>query len=214
MFLVFRTLQKPKLMLSKLKIIIYITLISGIIFSCTPKTISTKYYFQNEKILDKIEESYKAEYKQTPFTVGFTDRDFKTVSLEIITDSLTYIYEFTLNEKRLTDSLLKYHLNAPQVVNIIQQMYSIRCAWINQSDYYVDEKKHSLIFMSIKPVALKRPFAYSKYYMLTYFPQPQYFDSEGRLLQKRKLNELRKINGEVFKRINNKVCYSISGRFR
>jgi hypothetical protein len=68
--------------------------------------------------------------------------------------------------------------------------------------------------MSIKPVALKRPFAYAKYYVLTYFPQPQYFDSEGRLLQKRRLKELRKINGEIFKRINSKVCYTVSGRFR
>ena len=208
------TLQKPKMMLSKLKIITHITLISGIIYSCTPKNISTKYYYQNEKILDKIEESYKAEYKQTPFTVGFTNRDFKTVSLEIITDSLTYIYEFGLNEQRLTDTLFKYNLNASRIIKIIQQMYNIRCAWINQSDYYVDEKIHSLIFMSIKPVSLKRPFTYSKYYILTYFPQPQYFDSEGRLLQKRKLKELRKINGEVFKRINSKVCYTISGRFR
>jgi hypothetical protein len=78
----------------------------------------------------------------------------------------------------------------------------------------VDEKKSSMIFMSIKPVALKAPFAYQKYYTLTYFPQPQYFDSEGHLLDKKKLKRLRKINGEIFNRINDKVCYTISGDFR
>ena len=201
-------------MLTKQTAGILFTIITGFMLSCSPKNISTKYYYQNEKALDKIEESYKSIYKQTPFNVGFTDRDFNNLTLEIITDTLSYIYEFTLNEKRLTDTLLKYNLKATPVIDIIQQMHTIRCAWINQSDYYVDEKKYSLIFMSIKPVALKRPFAYSKYYVLSYFPQPQYFDSEGRLLQKRKLKDLRKINGEIFKRINSKVCYTISGRFR
>jgi hypothetical protein len=78
----------------------------------------------------------------------------------------------------------------------------------------VDEKKNSLILMSIKPVALKAPFSYSKYYILTYFSQPQHFDKDGKLLDKRGLRRYRKINGEVFTRINDKVCYTISGKFR
>jgi hypothetical protein len=201
-------------MLNKIKAIISFIVITVLLLSCSPKNISTKYYYENEKVLDKIEESYKKNYAHSPFNVGFSDRSFNTVSLEIITDTLSYIYEFAVNEPRLTDTLKKYRMNAAEITDIIKQMQGIHCAWIDQSDYYVDEKKHSLIFMSIKPVALKRPFAYAKYYVLTYFPQPQYFDSEGRLLHKRKLKELRKINGEIFKRINNKVCYTVSGRFR
>ena len=186
----------------------------GFIFSCSPKNISTKYYYQNEKVLDRIEESYKNLSRQHMFTLGFTSRDFKTVSIEFITDTLSYVYEFEVIEPRLTDTLVKFHLDAPKVIDLILQMQSIRCTWIKHFYYYVDEKKNSMIFMSIKPVALKAPFSYSKYYVLTYFPQPQYFDSEGQLLDKRKLRTLRKINGEIFKRINNKVCYTISGNFR
>lgn len=187
---------------------------AGFIFSCSPKNISSNYYYQNEKVLDKIEESYKKLSQNQLFTIGFTSRDFKTVSVEFITDTLSYIYEFEVNEPRLKDSLVKFKLDAPKVITLIQQMQSIRCTWIKNFYYYVDEKKNSLIFMSIKPVALKAPFSYSKFYVLTYFPQPQYFDSEGQLLDKRKPRTLRKINGEVFKRINNKVCYTISGNFR
>ncbi|HQY13032.1 MAG TPA: hypothetical protein PK133_12495 [Ferruginibacter sp.] len=193
---------------------ILLTGIAGMMFSCSPKNISTKYYYQNEKVLDRIEERYKQLYRQMPFTIGFTDRWFKTVSVEIITDSLSYIYEFEANESRLADTLAKYHPSPAKVVELIGQMQSIRCTWIRNLDYYVDEKKNSLIFMSIKPVALKAPFSYNKYYVLTYFQQPQYFDSEGRLLDKRRLRRLRKINGEIFKRINDKVCYTISGNFR
>jgi hypothetical protein len=205
---------KKKLMLNKNNYILIALALTGLLFSCSPKNISTKYYYENEKVLDRIEESYKALYPMGPFNIGFTDRDFKTLSLEIITDTLSYIYEFNINEARLADTLNAYNLNAAKINTLIKQMHDIRCAWISYSDYYVDEKKETMILMSIKPVALKSLFSYSKYYVLTYFPQPQYFDSEGRLLDKRKLRRLRKINGEVFKRINNKVCYSITGHFR
>ncbi len=188
--------------------------ITLLIFSCSPKNISTKYYYQNQKVLDKIEETYKALSPLHPFTVAFTSRDFKTVSVEIITDTLSYIYEFGVDEPRLSDTLVAYHMNAPKVIRLIQQMQAIRCAWIKNYDYYVDGKKNVLVFMSIKPVALKAPFAYAKYYILTYFALPQYFDTEGRLLDKKKLHRLRKINGDVFRRINDKVCYTISGKFR
>lgn len=199
---------------NKTNTVFLFSLLIATLLSCSPRNISTRYYFQNEATLDRIEESYKRINAETPFNIGFSNRKFSTISLEIITDTLSYTYEFDMNEPRLTDTLLKYGMNAAGVTAIIRQMQSIRCAWINESDYYVDGKKHSLILMSVKPVALKRPFVYAKYYVLTYFPQPQYFDSEGRLLQKRKLNELRKINGEIFRRINSKVCYTISGRFR
>ena len=207
-------LKKKELMLTNLKTILLFSGITVLLFSCSPKNISTQYYYQNEKALDRIEESYKTLYKQRPFNLAFTDRDFKTVQLEIITDTLSYIYEFELNETRLTDTLVKYRMDAPKITALTQQMHSIKCTWINHSDYYVDGKKNSLILMSIKPIALKAPFSYSKYYVLSYFPQPQYFDSAGNLLDKRKLNRLRKINGEIFKRINSKVCYTISGNFR
>ncbi len=205
---------KKKRMQIKLVKAILLTGLAGFIFSCSPKNISTNYYYQNEKVLDSIEESYKRLSRKDPFTLGFTSRDFNTVSIEFITDTLTYIYEFEINEPRLYDTLRKFHLNAPQVVGLIMHMHAIRCTWIKTQDYYVDEKKNTLILMSIKPVALKAPFSYAKYYVLTYFNQPQHFDSEGRLLDKRRLRRLRKINGEIFKRINDKVCYTISGKFR
>lgn len=189
-------------------------LLAGVIVSCSPKNISTRYYFQNEKVLDSIEESYKRISRVNPFSLGFTSRDFETVSLTINTDTLNYIYEFTVGESRLADTLTHYHLPSTAVIALVKQMQSIRCTWINTYDYYVDEKKQSLIFMSIKPVALKRPFKNAKYYVLTYFQQPQYFDSEGQLLERRKLRRLRKINGEIFKRINDKVCYTVSVKFR
>jgi hypothetical protein len=61
-------------MLNKKNYILILSLSAGLFFSCSPKNISTKYYFENEKVLDRIEESYKALYPLGPFNVGFTDR--------------------------------------------------------------------------------------------------------------------------------------------
>ena len=178
------------------------------------KVFSTNYYFENEKVLTQIEQSYKTLYQAKPFSVGFTDHSFKYISLEIITDSIKYIYEFETKEPRLNDTLLKYGLPAKGISDLIGQMQSIHCIWINSLDYYSNNRKQSLVFMSIRPVAIHLPFTYEKFYILTFYAQPQYFDSEGRLLERRRLRKLRKINDEIFRRINDKVCYTISERFR
>ena len=201
-------------MLTKLTRVILFSGILSFILSCSLKKFSADYYYQHEKMLDKIEESYKKLYQQQPFTVAFTDRDLKSLSFEIITDTLNYIYQFDINEKRLTDTLVAYNFNVPEVVELIGRMQSVRCTWVNKLDYYVDEKKNTLVLISIKPVALNAPFSYKKYYTLIYFPKAQYFDSAGQLLDKKSLRRLRKISGEIFKRINDKVCYTVSGNFR
>jgi len=184
------------------------------LLACSPQRFTSDYYFRNEKVLDRIEENYKQLYAQTPFTIGFTDKEHQTISLEIITDTLSYIYEFDVQDNRLADTLSKYHINAARVTELVRQMQAIRCTWIKNFDYYVDEKKNSLIFMSVKPVPVSTPFSYKKYYILTYFPKAQSFDSSGQLLDKKKQRRLRKINGEIFRRIDDKVCYTISGNFR
>jgi hypothetical protein len=186
-----------------------------VISSCTSrKVFSTNYYVENEKTLTQIEQSYKTLYSQKPFSLAFTDRSFNEISIEIITDSIKYIYAFGIKEPRLTDTLLKYGLPVKSITDLVTQMQSIHCMWINNLDYYSNNRKQSLVFMSIRHVAIHLPFTYEKFYILTFYAQPQYFDSEGRLLERRRLRKLRKINDEIFRRINDKVCYTISERFR
>lgn len=178
------------------------------------KKISSAYYYNNEKTLDSIQQSYNTLYAQKPFSLEFTDKPFNNLSIAIITDSIKYIYQFEVTEKRMADTLQKYHLNIAGIKHLITQMKSIHCTWINNLAYYESEKKKMLTYISIRPVTANLPFTNSKYFILTYFAQPQYFDSEGRLLASRKLRKLRQINNEIFRRINNKVCYTISEKFR
>ncbi len=165
-------------------------------------------------MLDAIQKAYKEQYSKRAFSIEFTDRTFDHVSIEMFTDTIKYIYEFEVSENRMTDTLLKYKLQVDGIKNLIAKMQQVRCTWINNLDYYVGLKKEHMTFMSFRPKLLNVPFTNKKYYILTYFAQPQYYNSDGILLDKRSRRKLRKINEDVFKRITDKVAYTISDRYR
>ena len=194
-------------------ILIGVLLIAAGTTSCTKLNI-TKYYRRHHPALDSIEDTYRKAYAQKPFSIEFTDRPFDRVSLELITDTLTYIYEYRVGETRLQDTLQKYGYDSTPINWLIARMRSMECTWIDKLDYYSEEQRHSLIYLSLWPRAFNSPFVNKKYYILTYFQQPQYFDSQGRLLTGRRRRHIRKINAAVFLRLNDKVAYTISDRFR
>ena len=187
--------------------------IAGCAASCKTMNI-TRYYHRHQPILDSIELVYTHAYAHKPFSIEFTDRSFERVSLELVTDSLTYIYEFWVGEDRMQDTLRKYGFDQQAINDLIFRMRAVDCTWVNNLDYYTDERKHSLTYISLWPRSFNTPFVNKKYYILTYFQQPQYFDSEGNLLMGRRLRRIRKFNAEVYRRINDKVCYTLSGTFR
>ncbi len=201
-------------MKNKIGIYFVVAAVIALLYSCSGKKITGEYYLQHQRELDKIELTFWELYRQQPFSLSFSDRAFRTISLEIHTDTLTYIYDFLVNDPRIKDTLTRYNLSATGVTNLIGLMQQIRCTWVNHFDYYIDQTKKSLIFISVKPVAIQSFFSATRYYIITYYSQPQLFDSEGRLLDKKRPRRLRRINGEIFHRINDTVCYAVSGQFR
>lgn len=191
----------------------YILLPVMLAASCTTLNIKN-YYHKNHRALDSIEVTFRHAYQAKPFSIEFTDRPFDRVSLDLITDTLTYIYEFNVGESRLQDTLKKFGYDPAPVQWLIANMRRLDCTWIDKLDYFGDTARHSLIYISLWPRAFNSPFVNKKYYILTYFQQPQYFDSEGRLLTGRRMHRIRKINAEVYRRLNDRVCYTISDRFR
>jgi len=181
--------------------------------SCTSLNI-TNYYNRHQPTLDGISRVYRSAWHSHHFSIEFTDRSFDQVSLEFDTDTLTYIYEFTVGEPRMQDSIVKYGYDTAAINNLISGMRSMECTWINNLDYYTDTTRHSLVYISLWPRTFNLPFANKKYYILTYFSQPQYFDSDGNLVTGRRLRRIRKINGETFRKINDRVCYTVSAQFR
>src|ERR1700743_1854507 len=96
-------------------------LLSAGITSCTTLNIRT-YYNKHQSALDSIETVFRQAYQKKTFCIGFTDRPFDQVSLSLITDTLTYIYEFPLGVPRLQDSLVKYGYDTVPVNSLISNM--------------------------------------------------------------------------------------------
>jgi len=190
-------------------------LVTAVVCSCsTSKSVSTNYYQKHGPSLDNIETLYKGLYKQKPFSLQFTNKNFDEIALEIITDTIKYVYTFGVNESRLNDTLRKYGMNQKGTADLISRMKAVKCTWINNLDYNTETGMQSLVFMSIRELSANLPFVPVKYYILAYFNKPQYYDKDGKLLTGRRLRKTSKINGDIFWRINDKVSYTVSTSFR
>lgn len=196
---------------------LYILLLCGIALlsgSCGT-TNMTRFYTENKTTLDSIERSYIGLYDQRPFSIAFSNKNFNSFSIEIITDTIKYIYDFDAGEERLRDTLLKYNLSPEGINGLINTMQSIRCIWVNNMDYYSNTgQAYSAVYMSIRPRAFSFPFAYKKYRILAYFKRPQVFDEKGILVDSRRRKNIRKLNNNIFRRITDTVCYTVSSLFR
>jgi hypothetical protein len=185
--------------------------------SCTvSKTYPIEYYNQHRETMEEMQELYNKATQQKLLAIAFYDLDFNDISLELKTDTVRYIYDFYYGEKRINDSLFKFGYDTVLVHQLIKNMREIGCTWINTLDYYVDGNKRLLLFMSapVKQFSLLPIFQKRKYYLFNFYAQPQYYDEQGRLLDKRTVRRIRKVSGEVFWRITDKVCYTVSGKFR
>jgi|SRR5687767_8115616 len=182
--------------------------------SCSTKMISNKYYQEQKGTVDSIESRYEKLNAKKPFALAFTDKKLNIVSIEMISDTLTRIYEFNPGEKRLADSLLKYNYDTSGVNYLIRKMQQTKVTWINSVDYYVNDQPQQLIYLSIKPVTFRYLFSPPQYLALGYFRTAQAFDEKGRLLDNRRTKRVRKIKGQVFYRITDRICYTITEKYR
>lgn len=191
-----------------------------ILFCCSHCTVSkiypVEYYNENKDDLHALQGLYTKATEKMQVAIAFSDLDFHKLSIEFKTDTVKYVYDFSYGESRVNDSVSKFGFDTTLVQQIIKTMHTIKCSWINTLDYYFEGNKKMLLFMSVVvrqfsplPLLQKR-----KYYLFNFYEQPQYYDEKGRLLDKKKLTRLRKVNNEIFWRITDKVCYTVSGKFR
>lgn len=191
-----------------------LSFISIITASCSTRIISNNYYREHKTSLDNIESSYEKLNRARSFAIAFTDKRLSIISLEMISDSLTRIYEFNINESKLADSLLKYKYDTAAILSLVRKMYQTKVTWINSFDYYTNDRPNELIYLSIKPVTVRYLFSPPKYITLAYFRTAQSFDEKGRLLDGRRTKRLRKLNGQVYYKITDRICYTIAEKYR
>lgn len=191
-----------------------ILLSAGFLFSCSPgKELTPGYYKQNEQRLISIKDQFKKIHRLHPFSLEVKDKDFQTIGFEILTDTIRYVYSFNLAEHHLTDTLHAYRFNVQDMKNLINDMRQMYCTWITNLDYYENRQEKYMVFLSLrnKETGASRR---EKYFTIVFFEQPQYFDNKGRLLDEEKSPDIKQINGQTFYKINDRVCYTLSGSFR
>jgi hypothetical protein len=182
--------------------------------SCSTKIVSTNIYQEQKENLNKIENRYEKLNPTNHFSLAYTDKKFNIISLEMISDTLTRIYEFNINESRLADTLIKYNYDTAGIYFLIRKMRESKVTWINSFDYYVNDQPQQMIILSLKPVTIRYIFSPPKYVALAYFRTAQSFDEKGRLLDSRRTKQVRKIKGQVFYKITDRICYTITEKYR
>lgn len=197
-----------------IRCLILFSIISLLLISCSTKIVSNNYYQEHKGTVDSIEKRYEKLNPLKPFSLAYTDKNLTIVSLEMISDTLTRIYEFNINEKRLADTLLKYHYDTGGIYYLIRKMKDSKVTWLNSFDYYVNDQPQQLIILSIKPVTIRYFFSPPKYIALAYFRTAQYFDEKGRLLDGRRTKQVRKIKDQTFYKITDRICYTITEKYR
>ena len=183
--------------------------------ACSYSRSFTKNYFRdNETTLESIRTRYKALYEKNPFSLELKDRELQRIGMEIHTDTVKYIYTFRTDEPYLLDTLYKYKYDVKAISELINDMQKAHCTWITNLDYYEKRRRKFLIFLSVRDKKLNAFLRPEKYFTLAFFDTAQVYDAKGRLMDNEYPDKERKINGSTFRRINDKVYYALSTKFR
>jgi hypothetical protein len=186
-----------------------------LLLSCSySKKFTDNYYRENEQTLESIRRRFTQLYDKTPFALELKDHDLRRIGLEIHTDSIKYIYNFNTSEPDVIDTLYKYNFDVKAMSELIIAMQKAHCTWITNLDYYENRQKKFLVFISVRDKQLEAFLQPEKYFTLAFFDQPQLYDEKGRLLDNEDLTKNRLINGAVFRKVNDRVCYALTGKYR
>ncbi|MCF3108949.1 hypothetical protein LL912_09180 [Niabella sp. CC-SYL272] len=187
----------------------------SILVSCSyPRNFPTNFYARNESRLEAIKNDFSQLYARHPFSILFEEKSFTHISFEFNEDSIKYIYHFNIHERAFTDSLKAHHYNAPAVKKLVEDMRAIQCTWIANVDYYEGFQARKLVQMSVRNKALNNKLKGESYCILVFFETPQPFNNKGIFLDRSDRKRRRQINGNLLKRVNDKVGFAINKQYR
>lgn len=172
------------------------------------------YYKKNKQKLNAIQERYEKLYAQQPFQLDLKDKELTRIGVELLTDSIKYVYNFTLEDRSFIDTLEKYKLDIKEVSLLIGDMQDVQATWISKLDYFVNREQKYLIFLSVRHRKLTSLLKAERYFILAFFNNRQSYDKKGRLLDKDDQKRHRLINGQVFHRLNDQLFYAVMDRYR
>jgi hypothetical protein len=188
-----------------MKKIVYLILILMLFASCMAlkQKKSEDYYFKNEAAINEILQLFKGLNKTQPLSLGFSSRSFKSIGVEINTDTVRYVInnDQSLNLFYLGLETFKYDTIALR--KIYQKMYDIKALWIGKSHYYYEGRQQELTFLSFRSVMFGNPFLDRRYYALIFL--------DYKNIDPEKENA---IAAAGYKKVKGNIYYTIADNFR
>jgi hypothetical protein len=164
---------------------------------------SGKYYVQHEAEIQQMLSLYRQLYRHQPFTIGFSNRDFRYVGVDIITDTVRYAINNEESLELFREAITGFHYDTSALFTLYRKMYAIKCIWMGTADLFYDGREEIATFLSFRSVLLGNPFLDRKYYNLVIF-DPAFINPRTDSL----------IRQQGFTRIKDEVYFKIMGRFR
>ena len=164
--------------------------------------LSKKYYLTNKTALMQINNEYDKLYEINPFILNFTDAQLKKYSVEVSTDTVRYVYNTSIMNFSVADSLKRFGLTITDLKNLGEKMFRSKCICVARHSFYLEEKEYPANWLYFKQ-AKSGMFKESRYHVLIFFQKGLTDTKRKAFLEKQKLMQLDK---DVF--------YTISNRFK
>jgi len=161
---------------------------------------SASYYLKHKQEITDILNNYHALYNKQPFSCGFTDRSYKYFVMQIMTDTVRYIYNTELNKATLYKAVKLVRYDTARLSLMMNQMKNIKLLWMDKTSFWVNEKEEIVTFLSFKSVAVEQPFTENKYYILLFTDQRLDIPE---LRERLKKGDLARIEDKVYFMIGN-----------
>lgn len=164
---------------------------------------SAKYYLQHEDKIMDIVTNYEELYRHHPFNLGFSERDYSKIGLDVITDTVRYALTNQLRNDAIRETVLAFGYDTTRLRKLYRDMYDIKAIWLGRDEMYHGANRSMVTFLSFRSVAVGNPFLDRKYYTLVAF-DPSILTEDAR----------KKIESKGFHHIKDNIYFSIMGRFR
>jgi hypothetical protein len=139
--------------------------------TATSKRKSENYYYQNKDQITEILKLYERLYTHQPFSAGYSDKSYKYVTMEVITDTVRYVFNNKGDSKtKLFETIRKFDYDTAMLKELSERLKTIKALWLSKAIFNVNGKKEAVTFLSFKSVLVEKPFVENKYYILLFPP--------------------------------------------
>jgi hypothetical protein len=183
-------------------LLIWCTFLLGACASLKEKK-SSKYYFQHEKKIGEILVNYDSLYKQQAFNLGFSERDYSRIGLDIITDTIRYALTNQQRSDAIKEAVRTFGYDTVKLRKLYTDLYDIRAIWLGRDHLYHKDQKSMVTYLSFRSVAVGNPFLDRKYYALVMLDPAALDDDLKNILAR-----------QGYTHIKDNIYFSIIGRFR